>query len=325
MINYLDATSGKDWRVLKQEAESSEEEGEIKMERKKSINKEMSETEPKNGSGSIPIPAVPKNNTPQTLKNSLSASPKLSSSPRQNTRPAQHPALIAMLNHHNNNNNNKNINNKSEQRTNAFSAAEIQQCWEEESNGSYYSSGVNSRASSLSDNKAGEEKDAKADNWDEWVENSEDELSEEQPHLLCLFCRFDSAVTVTALFDHMRTAHRFDFNSFRKQLKLDFYGCVRFINHTRKSVAATTCPHCLFVAASPQTLLQHLTDKQHYAIPASHSCFQNPRSLIPVYEDDDLLRLFDGGDNFSDEDEPIKGAETLQRPPIPSYLAAALQ
>lgn len=76
-----------------------------------------------------------------------------------------------------------------------------------------------------------EDEEEQVEGWDDW-ETDEDES---ESSYLCLFCeaRFPSS---DDLFAHCRAEHSFDFHAIRRDLKLDFYGCLKLINYVRAQV-----------------------------------------------------------------------------------------
>jgi protein arginine N-methyltransferase 3 len=80
--------------------------------------------------------------------------------------------------------------------------------------------------------RSDEEEDEEGEKgWDDWCSDGEDASG----GLLCLFCssRFDAD---SSLFEHCAGEHRFDFHRIVKELRLDFYGCIRLVNFVRFKV-----------------------------------------------------------------------------------------
>ncbi|XP_078438497.1 protein arginine methyltransferase 3 [Wolffia australiana] len=77
-----------------------------------------------------------------------------------------------------------------------------------------------------------EDEEEQVEAWDDWAADEDDPESS----FLCLFCEavFQSN---DAVFAHCCAEHSFDFNEIKKNLKLDFYGCVKLINYIRTQVS----------------------------------------------------------------------------------------
>lgn len=111
--------------------------------------------------------------------------------------------------------------------------------------------------------------------WDDW---SNDE--EEQSDSKCLFCA-DIFPQPSETFQHMKTAHSFDFQKVKQSLHLDFYQCIRLINYIRQQ--------------NLQVPLE-FTGKESF--------WNQDIYLQPVLEDDPLLFAFEELD-LSDNETPI--------------------
>ena len=76
-----------------------------------------------------------------------------------------------------------------------------------------------------------DEEEEQVEGWDDW-ETDEDESRESY---FCLFCEA-TFYSGDDLFSHCRAEHSFDFYAIKKNLQLDFYGCVKLINYVRAQV-----------------------------------------------------------------------------------------
>jgi protein arginine N-methyltransferase 3 len=113
--------------------------------------------------------------------------------------------------------------------------------------------------------------------WDDW---SNDE--EEQQDSTCLFCA-NIFPQPTETFNHMKTAHQFDFQAVKQSLHLDFYQCIRLINYIRHQVQAGN--------DAPKTFS------------GKESFWTDDQFLQPVLEDDALLFAFEDLDLDDNEEE----------------------
>lgn len=113
--------------------------------------------------------------------------------------------------------------------------------------------------------------------WDDW---SNDE--EEQQDTTCLFCA-DIFAQPVETFNHMKTAHQFDFQAVRQSLHLDFYQCIRLINYIRREVQAGN------------DITKTFSGKESF--------WTDDQFLQPVMEDDALLFAFEDLDINDDIDE----------------------
>nr|XP_016481243.1 PREDICTED: probable protein arginine N-methyltransferase 3 [Nicotiana tabacum] len=146
--------------------------------------------------------------------------------------------------------------------------------------------------------------DDREQNWDDWKvdENGdeEDEAEAMSSELLCLFC--DSLYNSSnALFEHCSSAHRFNFNTLKTTLALDFYGCFKLINYVRSKVAENKCWSCGIVCRSKEDLLNHL----HDVINFDEGLFpwNDDEFLKPFLNEDALLYSFDEDDEGDDVED----------------------
>ncbi|KAJ8573053.1 hypothetical protein K7X08_009564 [Anisodus acutangulus] len=176
--------------------------------------------------------------------------------------------------------------------------------------------------------------DDKDQNWDDWENgDEEDEVEAMNSKSLCLFC--DSLCdSSNALFEHCSSTHRFDFNTLKTTLALDFYGCFKLINYVRSKVAENKCWSCGIICRSKEDLLNHL----HEVVSFDNGKFpwNDDEFLKPFLNEDALLYSFDEDDVDNmpiDKEELIKGFvqisideddftfETEENKPIASSLS----
>ncbi|RUS22795.1 S-adenosyl-L-methionine-dependent methyltransferase [Endogone sp. FLAS-F59071] len=124
-----------------------------------------------------------------------------------------------------------------------------------------------------------------ADNtWDDWEEDEENAQADPK----CLFCS-QIFPEVAEVFAHCTNVHGFDFLKTRQDLKLDFYQCIRLINHVRQ--LATNKPEF------ENTIEFKVTGEEEF--------LQDDDLLRPVMEGDTLLYAFEDLDldsEFADDD-----------------------
>ncbi|KAI8915065.1 S-adenosyl-L-methionine-dependent methyltransferase [Entophlyctis helioformis] len=125
-----------------------------------------------------------------------------------------------------------------------------------------------------SDSSAGGDNE---NDWSDW----EDEAAADAK---CPFCSFTGSPSST--FAHCTEQHSFDFYAIRKQLGLDFYGCMRLVNYVRKT------------SISAADILSQPTDWT-----------SDDQYLAPVLSDDPLLYAFDQDED--DEDDRGLTSESL--------------
>jgi protein arginine N-methyltransferase 3 len=113
---------------------------------------------------------------------------------------------------------------------------------------------------------------------DRWS-NCDDWEEEDDVECQCPFCE-ETFRSVPDTFLHCTTTHEFDFGYIKKQLKLDFYGCMRLVNFVRKS------------KMTQQVVLSET------------SWSYNDENLVPVLQDDPLLFAF-GDDESEEEPEEV--------------------
>ncbi|TKW32110.1 hypothetical protein SEVIR_2G148300v4 [Setaria viridis] len=137
-----------------------------------------------------------------------------------------------------------------------------------------------------------EEEEEGEEGWDDWCSDGDDAGG----GLLCLFCssRFDAD---SSLFAHCSAEHRFDFHRIVKELRLDFYGCIRLINFVRSKVAENKCWSCGQAFSSNTELCSHLHALENYLIEGKVP-WEDDVYLKPFMEDDSLLHSL-----FMDDDE----------------------
>ncbi|KAJ3088712.1 Protein arginine N-methyltransferase 3 [Quaeritorhiza haematococci] len=122
-----------------------------------------------------------------------------------------------------------------------------------------------------------DERDEQDDQWSDWNEEDDSET-------LCPFCSF-VAKGPTAIFDHCKEQHKFDFKAVRQQLGLDIYGCIRLVNYVRTEAKTN---QSISVASLVEGDREWLKDEKY---------------LKPVLPEDPLLYSFD---DELDNDEEIQ-------------------
>ncbi|SAL98208.1 hypothetical protein [Absidia glauca] len=137
--------------------------------------------------------------------------------------------------------------------------------------------------------------DPQDESWEDW----ENEDSEAQ----CLFCPATFALPEEA-FGHCKDSHGFDFLTVKQTLGLDFYKCIRMINHIRKQVQQ-----------QPE-----LADTKSFSLTGQEAFWDDDSLLQPVLEEDALLHAFEELELLDEEDDqPVTGA------PMPQVDLAKVQ
>ncbi|XP_062199744.1 probable protein arginine N-methyltransferase 3 [Phragmites australis] len=142
-----------------------------------------------------------------------------------------------------------------------------------------------------------EEEEEEEEGWDDWCSDGDDTAAA-GGGLLCLFCisRFD---TESSLFSHCGAEHHFDFHKIMRELRLDFYGCIKLINFVRSKVAENKCWSCGQAFSTSNELCSHLHALETYKIEGKVP-WEDDAYLKPFMEDDSLLHSLSVD---SDEDE----------------------
>lgn len=150
-----------------------------------------------------------------------------------------------------------------------------------------------------SDEESEDSEKEKEDNWDEWQESDQESNSQ----TICLFCEEKSQTAEESL-THAQEIHKFDFHKLKKELGLDFYGCITLVNFIRRQVENKTCPYCEISTNSSVALLDHMIQLQHFGVQAAASFWKDPQYLIPTNVNDPLLFSIESEE--SDEEDLLK-------------------
>ena len=134
--------------------------------------------------------------------------------------------------------------------------------------------------------------------WDDWVDDDN--------HLSC-FCLFCSEKTASAAdaFQHMVSAHEFDFQSVTKNHGMDFYQKVKCVNYIRRCVYKKLCIRCSLQFKSHEQLIAHMKSASHFLLPKEPNVWDQPGHFFPTYENDMLLSALTDDDDDDDEEEKI--------------------
>ncbi|XP_062516632.1 zinc finger protein 277-like [Corticium candelabrum] len=133
------------------------------------------------------------------------------------------------------------------------------------------------------------------ESWADWVDDDAP-LS-----CFCLFCP-ESSVSSDATFQHMVSAHSFDFHCVAKRHKMDFYQKVKCINYIRRCVYRNLCVRCGTQCDGQEQLINHMQSSEHFALPIDSSLWDQTSHLFPTYENDMLLSAL-SDDEDEDEDK----------------------
>ncbi|XP_034943253.1 zinc finger protein 277 isoform X2 [Chelonus insularis] len=137
-----------------------------------------------------------------------------------------------------------------------------------------------------------EESTGFSDNEDE--DNSWSDWNDESIGVTCLFC---SEITseLSAILDHMKTEHDFDFE--RSTKNLNFYEKIKVVNYIRKQIYEKKCVYC---DKESDNILEHMKSKDHFKIPAAR-VWNQPEFYFPMFETDSFLYHLDS--NSDDEND----------------------
>jgi hypothetical protein len=145
------------------------------------------------------------------------------------------------------------------------------------------------------------------DPWRDWQEAVDESDMLEEP-TFCAISNTPCANAALAL-SFMSEEHGVDLIALRKQWGLDVYGTIKLINYLRWCFSvAHKCPRCALQCANSAELLAHCKADEHMTPLPGAPFWDDAQFLIPVVDNDPLLRapdLFDGDDNWSDDDAAI--------------------
>ncbi|KAF2078570.1 hypothetical protein CYY_000070 [Polysphondylium violaceum] len=131
--------------------------------------------------------------------------------------------------------------------------------------------------------------------WDDWTENSDEDAYMDES-AVCLFCteQFENS---DIAFDHMNVIHSFNFDQIRKEWKLDYYDSMKVLNFIRRQIYQLVCCYCGHQFQDANSLYAHLAaDTQHCGVKKNNPKWADPQYLFPTYENDSILRNFEGFD-----------------------------
>lgn len=130
-------------------------------------------------------------------------------------------------------------------------------------------------------------------NWDDWIDD-DSPLS-----CVCLFCP-ERGVSADDTFQHMVSAHAFDFHSVARNHRMDFYQKVKCVNYIRRCVYQKLCIKCGVQYESGQELTDHMQSAGHFVLPEESNVWDQTGHFFPTYENDMLLSAL--SDNDEDEE-----------------------
>ncbi|GAA5801384.1 S-adenosyl-L-methionine-dependent methyltransferase [Helicostylum pulchrum] len=114
--------------------------------------------------------------------------------------------------------------------------------------------------------------------WDDWSNDEEEEESQ------CLFCP-QTFTKCLETFQHIKEQHGFDFQAVKRDLRLDFYKCIRMINYIRKQVQINP----------------DLATAKEFKLTGSEPFWTQDEYLQPVLTDDALLFAFEELEDLEDQ------------------------
>ncbi|CAN0863010.1 Probable protein arginine N-methyltransferase 3 [Linum grandiflorum] len=152
-----------------------------------------------------------------------------------------------------------------------------------------------------------EEEDEEDDDkdWNDWGEDGNEELDS---NFVCLFC-VSIYTSSQELFQHCRSAHKFDFEGIRKGMGLDFYGTFKLINYVRSQVAENRCWSCGVTCESREDLQCHLHEPVN--LKDIKRSLDDDKYLKPFMQDDILLHSFEDEDSEDDYKASVDKEEIM--------------
>ena len=132
--------------------------------------------------------------------------------------------------------------------------------------------------------------------WADWDEP----LQEDEP-VQCLFDDMICQNVDLLIQEHLKNVHQFDLYEYFERFQLEFYDRIKLVNYIRLESAKYKCFACGHQADDLETFLIHLAmDQGHLSHLPVEESWKNPQYLLPVNENDPLLRVLE---ICSDEDE----------------------
>lgn len=145
------------------------------------------------------------------------------------------------------------------------------------------------------------------DPWRDWEEAIDESDMFDEP-TICPVCNA-SCVNAALALSHLAEEHDVDLIKLRREWNLDVYAAIKLINYLRwcHSVAHK-CARCALQCANSAELLAHAKAERHLTPLRDAPFWDDAQFLIPVIDNDPLLRapdLFGDDDNWSDDEEGV--------------------
>ncbi|KAJ6945330.1 protein arginine N-methyltransferase 3 [Populus alba x Populus x berolinensis] len=169
---------------------------------------------------------------------------------------------------------------------------------------------LNKAEKSVIEQESDSEFEEENEDWDDWGEDDDNDGGENDKPFMCLFLdsQFSSC---SELFEHCRSAHKFDFDGIRKELGLDFYGSFKLINYVRSQVAENRCWSCGLACQSHQDMQNHLHETVN--LKEIKPLWDDDKYLKPFMQDDPLLYSFNEDEEGEDNHMTLDDQEELMR------------
>lgn len=154
------------------------------------------------------------------------------------------------------------------------------------------------------DGNSNNDKSVDEDDWSDW--------KGDLPPCVCLFCEASCPATNDIL-QHMKEEHSFDFPAIKSSFGLDFYHQVKVVNYLRRQVYKNNCVKCQENFPSKATVLEHMTEAQHFALPEDRTVWDQPQYFFPTYENDALLCGLEDDEEDETEDRDDSAQNTNEQ------------
>jgi hypothetical protein len=148
------------------------------------------------------------------------------------------------------------------------------------------------------------------DPWRDWEETIDESDMLEEP-TTCAVCD-ERCINAALALTHLVEVHDIDLIKLRTEWQLDVYATIKLINYLRWCYSvAHKCPRCALQCADVASLQAHVAAEGHQHVARDAAFWDDAQYLIPVVDNDPLLRapdLFANDDVWSEDEEEIETA-----------------
>ncbi|XP_047337715.1 probable protein arginine N-methyltransferase 3 [Impatiens glandulifera] len=155
------------------------------------------------------------------------------------------------------------------------------------------------------------EEDDEGQHWNSDWETYDDGVA--APDMLCLFCE-NKYISSDVLFNHLITAHEFNFHEYTRGLGLDFYSCFKFINYVRSTIAdirSWTSEDKNLNFKRMKDLIDNLPERS--IVKGSNFPWDDDKYLTPFMNDDSLLYNFEQNLDDGEIEDDVKNLSALEK------------